>query len=307
MAIYKLIPSSFTTSSSSSTLYDASNAYTDTDSDTYASLSLKYANARGWLGGFNFPTLEIGERIVSIIAKVKTYNSIRDYGEMRIVSNATTSNVVLSSSINSDDCGAYPAEVYTMEWVQDLDTVYSYRDTLCIEFKQNTAYSSGAFTVYGAEIIVETAKIERNKIIYGGETLIDLTSDTVTAADVASGVVFHLPSGTQAIGTLIASPTSKHNATTMNSARSVSFTGLTKEPSYFWIMPMIASATRTYRVMGVVYNDTTTYTMYTDETSAGKLIRSTSIGAWTYNSGTLKFSVSAPAYLGEATWYIWYL
>lgn len=34
-----------------------------------------------------------------------------------------------------------------------------------------------------------------NKVIYGGTTLIDLTADTVTAADVASGVTFHLPSG----------------------------------------------------------------------------------------------------------------
>lgn len=38
-----------------------------------------------------------------------------------------------------------------------------------------------------------------NKVIYGGTTLIDLTADTVTAADVQSGVTFHLPSG--AIGT----------------------------------------------------------------------------------------------------------
>ena len=34
-----------------------------------------------------------------------------------------------------------------------------------------------------------------NKVIYGGNTLIDLTGDTVTAADVLSGVSFHLPSG----------------------------------------------------------------------------------------------------------------
>ena len=38
-----------------------------------------------------------------------------------------------------------------------------------------------------------------NKVIYGGNTLIDLTGDTVTAADVQSGVKFHLPSG--AVGT----------------------------------------------------------------------------------------------------------
>lgn len=41
----------------------------------------------------------------------------------------------------------------------------------------------------------------KNKIIYGNEVLIDLTSDTVTASDVASGKTFHLPSGEIGTGT----------------------------------------------------------------------------------------------------------
>lgn len=40
-----------------------------------------------------------------------------------------------------------------------------------------------------------------NKVIYGGNTLIDLTNDDVTAADVASGKKFHLPSGEAGTGT----------------------------------------------------------------------------------------------------------
>lgn len=40
-----------------------------------------------------------------------------------------------------------------------------------------------------------------NKVIYGGNTLIDLTGDTVTASDVLSGVTFHLPSGASGTGT----------------------------------------------------------------------------------------------------------
>ena len=39
-----------------------------------------------------------------------------------------------------------------------------------------------------------------NKVIYGGNTLIDLTIDDVTAADVASGKKFHLPSGEASTG-----------------------------------------------------------------------------------------------------------
>ena len=41
----------------------------------------------------------------------------------------------------------------------------------------------------------------KNKVIYGGQVLIDLTGDTVTAADVQSGVTFHLPSGATGTGT----------------------------------------------------------------------------------------------------------
>lgn len=41
----------------------------------------------------------------------------------------------------------------------------------------------------------------RNKIIYGGEVLIDLTGDTVTESDVLNGVTFHLPSGETGTGT----------------------------------------------------------------------------------------------------------
>lgn len=40
-----------------------------------------------------------------------------------------------------------------------------------------------------------------NKVIYGGNALIDLTSDDVTRADVQSGVYFHLPDGSTTTGT----------------------------------------------------------------------------------------------------------
>jgi hypothetical protein len=40
-----------------------------------------------------------------------------------------------------------------------------------------------------------------NKVVYGGNTLIDLTSDTITAADLASGVTAHDKSGAIITGT----------------------------------------------------------------------------------------------------------
>ena len=40
-----------------------------------------------------------------------------------------------------------------------------------------------------------------NKVVFGDETLIDLTGDTATASDVLSGKKFHLKSGAQSTGT----------------------------------------------------------------------------------------------------------
>lgn len=40
-----------------------------------------------------------------------------------------------------------------------------------------------------------------NKVVFNGRTLIDLSGDTVTAADVLSGITFHLPNGSTGVGT----------------------------------------------------------------------------------------------------------
>ena len=46
-----------------------------------------------------------------------------------------------------------------------------------------------------------------NKVVYNGQTLIDLTQDTVTANDVLQGVTVHLADGTSVTGTMIATST----------------------------------------------------------------------------------------------------
>lgn len=42
----------------------------------------------------------------------------------------------------------------------------------------------------------------KNKVIYGNQTLIDLTSDTVTAASILSGVIAHDATGATITGTI---------------------------------------------------------------------------------------------------------
>lgn len=57
-----------------------------------------------------------------------------------------------------------------------------------------------------------------NKVILGTETLLDLTEDTVQAADVAAGKSFHLASGARTTGTAsyAGAPTNNGNANTSN-------------------------------------------------------------------------------------------
>lgn len=43
---------------------------------------------------------------------------------------------------------------------------------------------------------------EYNKVVYDGNTLIDLTNDDVTESDVLAGVYFHKADGTRSVGTL---------------------------------------------------------------------------------------------------------
>ena len=42
-----------------------------------------------------------------------------------------------------------------------------------------------------------------NKIVYGGNTLIDLTEDNVTASDVLSGKTFHGRDGEETVGSMV--------------------------------------------------------------------------------------------------------
>lgn len=73
-----------------------------------------------------------------------------------------------------------------------------------------------------------------NKVTYGGETLIDLTGDTVTADKLAQGITAHDASGAEIVGTMVASSGSKVKAGSINLAETKTFSvthGLGVTPS----------------------------------------------------------------------------
>lgn len=295
MATYTLIPSSW---DQPDYVTNPTNAYTDTSSNSYAE-AVCGEGTGPHLGGFNFSTIPSSEIVDSIDVKVKAYCSDES---LRATVYSSPSGVALSNTIT---LGTSYAQVYTFTLTASIGTILANKSTLCIRFVSDSFLESAY--VYGAEVNITTVTQKTvNKIIYGGNTLIDLTGDTATASDVAVGKTFHLASGLQATGTL--SPSVATATTSSSTARTVSFT-VSKEPSWFMMICASTNTTaRSYRVQHLLYDGTTTTMYYGNGSTAGSINTSTSHVTFSYSSGTLTISVdSSGPYLGAADWALYYL
>ena len=230
MATYTILPSSFTAGSGA--VSNPSRAYTDTSSTTYASVSVPNAGDM-YLGGFDFSTIPSGYIISAITVKIRwrKNNGQADY-YAKLIGKSSGTDVALSSDLTSP----YPVDTSTFTLTESAATVASYASTLAINFRSSSGSPQGR--VYGVEVIVTADKPPVNKVMYGNNTLIDLTADTVTAADVASGKTFHLANGTQGIGTASAGASlgiiERHSTQSSTSSSSyVTFSGLSGEPQAF--------------------------------------------------------------------------
>lgn len=114
-----------------------------------------------------------------------------------------------------------------------------------------------------------------NKIMQNGNTLMDLTGDTATAADVTSGVTFHLANGQQATGSraAVTPQTASFYATTSGYTATFS---VTHEPSY-WVCAL--RGTMSYSNNGVVFLASYTYDTYTDTTRVMDMYKSAASSA----------------------------
>lgn len=90
-----------------------------------------------------------------------------------------------------------------------------------------------------------------NKVIFDGTTLIDLTGDTATASDVASGKTFHLANGNSATGT--ATGSALNFQVSDASARRAS-------TSYGEVLSLACSVTGTYTIYYCASRTTTSGT-----------------------------------------------
>lgn len=272
-------------------------ALTNTSSTTYAEPILSYG-LPVYLGGFDFSNI-IGE-ITNIVVKIKIKDSYSDT-YVRLVSSKDTNNYV---ALSSSTAVSSSVTTYTLDLTASIETIAKYASSLCIRVSRTT--SSSYPWIYGAELIITTSNTRvPNSVLFGEDSLVNLSTDTVGRADVLGGKTFHLPNGIQTTGTLnMLAVIRKTSSTT---ARTISFV-LNKEPSWFILACSSTDTTaRSYRVQYMLYNGTTTTTYYTNSSTAGSITTSTSYGTFSYSSGTLSISVSTTPYLGKAEWTLYYL
>lgn len=169
----------------------------------------------------------------------------------------------------------------------------------------------------------------KNKIIYDGTVLVDLTEDTVTEDLMVSGTTAHDKTGTQITGTIInrtvddiaisdgtmtvpagyyeygnkivetGGETTVGNVTASGGGgTSISFTGLPARPKMFSMhIDSKISASRTYTIISVMSDGSITCGDYYQQSSNflswGVVYHSDSYFSWTYSNGTLTIESSS--------------
>lgn len=189
--------------STTASISNPTSAYTDTSSTTYATItsSTNSTASRIYFYGFDFSQIPEGAVVTSMEFKIKISTTTSSTRYVSALYNRSI-NSTISSSVQSSTS----AQVKTLTL-----TSLSYDDVIALgnsfAFGVTTYSTSVSQSVYGMEINV-TYEIPvpppepvPNKVTYNGNTLIDLTGDTATEADVALGKIFHLANGEQTTGT----------------------------------------------------------------------------------------------------------
>lgn len=140
----------------------------------------------------------------------------------------------------------------------------------------------------------------KNKVVYNGQTLIDLTDTTATAADVASGKYFYTNAGVRTQGTASGSSVSMDTKTATASSYPVtlSFTGMKGKPKMF----ACHSTSQISSSVNTTYYYVTSFIMTGEGTAHGNCFRIgstrrtqavTSGYTWSYSGTTLTLTSSA--------------
>lgn len=185
MATIRLVPSTYAVSNSSyAKVTNPGNMYTNTDSDTYATLQNTRNSTSNtyyvYIRGFNFSSVPDNAVVSSFSVKIKaneSYMSTSSSYRMSLYNGTTSiSNTTVTSSLSTSvNTYSFPTPS-TLKW----DTVKGYGANFGIRVpmrRSSTRYSSYIY-VYGAEIDV-TYTVP----VYHSVTITNSTSATVTASE----------------------------------------------------------------------------------------------------------------------------
>lgn len=259
------------------------------------------------LHNFDFSTIPSNLIITDFDIKIKavSYNPLAFYihcddawtNESVYATTTTESVIITLSKIYSSGSANYNDEDVSGETIPWSDILNFYNDSnynndFYIDIRNST--SSTLKLIYGVEIDLyyytpDVITNPKNKIVLNDITLIDLTSDTVTASDVDSGVLFHLPDGTTTTGTnTSSSEASTKTATLSTAATSLSITGLTAEPEWF-VLYYTSMTARANPIPLISYDgtDIDAKRMYASRTSANVRIYDITDSTMTYSNGTM--------------------
>lgn len=238
MATIRLVPSILYNAAGTSYLSvsNASNAYTDTDSTTYATVNNVYASTNNryvYLQGFNFSDVPSGAIINSFSIKLKASESggttSSSYRPVLCKGTSTYSNAYCSAITTS-------ATVHEFSFTQDYATFADDGEDFGIRIncRRGSRNTAASFNIYGAEILVDytiptpatvTTTLSGNGTISpsgatstyeGAEFTLTITptnkSETVTATqdgvDITSQLVAH---GTGATVTIVPESATTHS------------------------------------------------------------------------------------------------
>lgn len=229
MATIRLVPSILYNAAGTSylTVSNESNAFTNTDSTTYATVDNTYASTTNryvYLQGFNWDDIPSGAIINSFSIKLKASESggttSTSYRPVLCKGTSTYSNAYCDAITTS-------ATVHTFSFTQDFDTFRDDGDEFAIRIncRRSSRNTAASFHIYGAEIEVVytipnpatvTTTLSGNGTIdpsgttntyEGAEFTLTITptnkSDTVTAtqdgADITSQLVAHGTGGEEVL------------------------------------------------------------------------------------------------------------
>lgn len=171
MATIRLVPSTYSVSSTYLTVSNASNMYTNTDSTNYATVANTQSGTSSYyiyIKGFNFSSIPSNATVSSFTVKLKAYQSGGSTSTSYVpylCNNTTTLSGCTSSVITtSTQTLSFSTSNYTFDQIKTYGDNFGIR----INCRRNSRNTQSNFYIYGAEILVEyTVPVYYNVTVTG--------------------------------------------------------------------------------------------------------------------------------------------